>query len=234
MNHVDESLRAIVPKPIKRSLRTLHRRVTFRHAMKRFMQDPEASSDPDSQVFAELIYAWNNQLWSANAEYLSACVHQVLQTTGPILECGSGLSTILIGVLAKRCGVHHYALESSPEWADRVQRLLSQYALDSTQVFCAPLRDYGAFCWYAPPLETMPRDFGLVVCDGPHGATKGGRYGLIPIMRDRLTAGCVILLDDADRTGEVSIAHHWKDELDSTLEMLGSSRPYIKLTLPTP
>lgn len=74
----------------------------------------------------------------------------------------------------------------------------------------SPLKDYGDFCWYDAPLESMPDSFSLVICDGPPGATKGGRYGLVPFMRDRLRSGCVILLDDAEREEERTIAARWQ------------------------
>lgn len=200
--------------------------------MRQFIRDPESCVRAGNPVIPELIHEWENEPWSATEEYLRACVHHVMRSSGPVLECGSGLSTLLIAVAAQQRGRQHYALESSSEWADRVRRILARYALGSTTVYCAPLRDYGEFCWYDPPLGSMPDGFDLVVCDGPHGATKGGRYGLAPVMRDRLAGGAVILLDDADRDGEVAIADRWVRELDASQEIIRAFRPYIKVVLP--
>jgi hypothetical protein len=77
----------------------------------------------------------------------------------------------------------------------------------------------------------MPGVFDLVICDGPPGTTKGGRYGLVPIMRERLKPGCAILLDDAGREQERAIADRWKTELGASFEICGSSKPYIKMTI---
>jgi len=94
-----------------------------------------------------------------------------------------------------------------------------------------PLKDYGDFCWYDAPLASMPASFSLVVCDGPPGATKGGRYGLVPVLGKRLSYGCVIMLDDAAREQELAIARRWEAELDAFLKLRGSRKPYIELTV---
>ena len=178
-----------------------------------------------------MIYGWGNERWSAQDDYLAACAEQALNSKGPILECGSGLTTIVVGAIAKRRGVRLWALEHSPDWAAKVQGYLDRYAIDSVVLSSRPLRDGGAFAWYDPPLDSMPDSFDLVVCDGPPGTTKGGRFGLVPIMGARLKQGTVILLDDAGREEELAIARHWQAELGASLEILGSNRPYLKMTL---
>ena len=82
------------------------------------------------------------------------------------------------------------------------------------------------------PLESMSCDFGMVICDGPPGDTKGGRYGMLPIMSDRLRSGCVILLDDADRADEIAITKRWKKELNAKAEFIGATKSFAKLIVP--
>ena len=201
--------------------------------MKYFLRDPDACKQPGNPILIDLIYGWGNKSWSALDEYLASCIEHTLASQGSILECGSGLSTILLGAIAQRQGRSYWALEHTPEWAARVQRYLNRYQLNAVVLCAKPLKDYGDFCWYDAPLESMPdSSFSLVVCDGPPGATKGGRYGLVPVMRERLKSGCVILLDDAEREQERTIAARWQVELSTSFEILGSQKPYIELTLP--
>ena len=181
-------------------------------------------------MIKDLIYGWGNEKWSALEEYLRACVEHASATRGPILECGSGLSTIMIGVIAQRRGIAHWALEHDPEWAARVSRILRRCG-SSSRLHTAPLRDHGDFCWYDPPLASMPRDLSLVICDGPPGSTKGGRHGLVPVMRERLSPNCVVLLDDAGRQGEFEIAKRWTATLGATLQMQGTEKPYVRISL---
>ena len=185
-------LRATYYKSVPRQIRTLiqggQRDEIFQRAMAQFLKNPKACAQPGNPVLQDLIYGWGNEAWSALDEYLAACIEHALATRGPILECGTGLSTLLLGVIAKRRNITHWALEHKPEWALKVQGYLDAYKL-STVIHARPLKDYGDFCWYDAPLETMPDSFFLVVCDGPPSRTKGGRFGLIPVMRERLTLG---------------------------------------------
>jgi predicted O-methyltransferase YrrM len=179
-------------------------------------------------VLADLIYGWGNS-WSAQEEYLVCCIQHALNSSGPILECGSGLSTILIGVIAQRRGYQHWALEHNPKWARRVQRYLNRYNVDSVKLCVKPLKDYGEYLWYDPPVESMPPSFEMVVCDGPPGKTKGGRYGLVPVIKEKLRPGCIILLDDASREQELAIAKKWGIELSTSYIVHGEIKPYIEL-----
>jgi predicted O-methyltransferase YrrM len=211
--------------------RDIKRYFVFRRAMKQFLEDPSACAHTGNTVLLDLIYGWGNEAWSALDEYLAGCINHAMDSTGPILECGSGLSTILIGAIAKKQGQSHFVLEHNSEWAIKVKKYLNRYKIDSVVQCTKPLKDYGDFCWYDVPLESMPDSFSLVVCDGPPGSTKGGRYGLAPIMRKRLKPGCVILLDDAGREQELAIAKLWEVELDAPIDLLATSKPYIKMTV---
>ena len=61
--------------------------------------------------------------------------------------------------------------------------------------------------WYK-----MPRDFALVVADGPPGDVKGGRFGLLPLLREHFAPGAVVLLDDAERPKERDVLAKWASE----------------------
>lgn len=199
--------------------------------MQRFLQDPGLLKDPANTVFRDLVYGWGNEGHSGLGEYLSACIQRADADGGPILECGSGLSTVLIGAVAHRRGRAHWALEHIPKWADRVRDTLRRYEIKGVTVCSAPLKDYGDYAWYAPPLESMPKDFAMVICDGPPGDTKGHRYGLVPVMRSRLSPDAVILLDDAEREEEQSVARRWQTELNAMVTQHGGQKPFIELEL---
>lgn len=64
-----------------------------------------------------------------------------------------------------------------------------------------------------PPLCEFPQTFALVICDGPpNWTTPGARYGLIPVMRDRLQKDWNILLDDAKAAGKTGMLSRLADE----------------------
>jgi hypothetical protein len=206
------------------------RQAIFNRAMKKLVKDPRTSLRSGSTVIADLIYGWANPGWSALDEYLAACVRWALRTRGPILECGAGLSTIVVGAIAKRRGLTLWSLEHAANWIARVEFCLHRYGLDNVVLCATVLKDYGEFVWYDPPLEFMPDDFSLVICDGPPGSIKGGRYGLIPILRGRFSADWTVLLDDAGRRGELAIAERWNAELGMPFNIRGVTKPYIEMT----
>ena len=231
MSQLRNIVKSVLPVRVRELLRARRRDFVFWRSMKRFLKHPEACIQSGSSVINDLIYGWGNEAWSARDEYLVCCLEHAQTANGPVLECGSGLSTILVGAIAKKRGNSHWAFEHTPEWATKVQRCLNQYKIDSVVLCAKPLKDFGSFLWYDPPLESMPDSFALVICDGPPGTTKGGRYGLVPIMTGRLKPGCVILLDDASRKEEQEIARRWETELGSPFEVLGRVKPYIRMTV---
>ncbi len=231
MNLLVKVGKTVLPRRLRTYLRARHRDFVFRQAMRKYLRDPEAGIARGSTVMPDLVYGWGNDYWSALEEYLSACVRAAMHADGPILECGSGLTSIVVGAIAQRTGNSMWSLEHNPEWSRRVQQRLTRYRIDAVQLVTAPLKDHPDFTWYDAPLERMPDNFALVVCDGPPGETRGGRYGLAPVMGDRLKPGCVILLDDAGRHEERAIARRWEAELGATSELLGDRKPYVRVTL---
>jgi|GEM_PF-802260 len=198
--------------------------------VQRLREDPIRFVSSGETFIGELIQLWGNPIWSAGAEYLQACVLHLCKCEGPVLECGSGLTTIVAGALAQDKRLEYFALEHDSRWAKKVTTFCTSLGIQSVKVLEAPLRRYkSGFFWYEAPFEEMPDGFSLIICDGPPGSVPGGRYGLVPVMKRKLKKGCVILLDDAHREGEQKIAEMWKKELDATLDRKGSRRPYFEL-----
>jgi hypothetical protein len=185
-----------------------------------------------ADVERDLYYGWGNGDWVVRREFIEALLRRVWQAEGPILECGSGLSTLLVGRVAQRTGNRVWSLEHLPNWAEHVRRALRRYGITSVEVCLAPLRNYGSYTWYSAPREALPRDFALVICDGPPGTTPGGRYGLLPEMRAHLRSGCAILLDDAGRAGEQEVLERWSREAGCAFSTLGLAKPFAQVAVP--
>ena len=216
------------------SIRSAHRDLVFSRAIARFMHAPTKAVLGSHGVLNDLIYGWGNEGWSAHHEYLAACVDSALGTRGAILECGLGLSTVLLAIVAQKRGLSLWSLEHLPIWAERVQGCLVQRRIEGARIHVAPLRSYGDFAWYAAPLADMPRRFTLVACDGPPSATRGGRYGLLPVMKDRLSDDCLILVDDASRPAEQTIVQRWAEETPCQVSLHGDAKPYFEVRLDSP
>jgi len=215
---------------LRKHLGKLRRRLTFWRAMHQFKRGLSSETRHfDSRVLGDLVFGWGNP-WSAQLEFLIASLEHVRDAKGPVLECGSGLSTLLIGVVAQARGVKVVSLENDPPYAARVRDFLEKYDIRSVELRVAPLKSYGDFDWYEmPDLDTLREKYALVICDGPPGKTRGGRYGLVPVMLEKITADCTILLDDGARPEEQAIAARWKTMLSASEEIVGQEKPFIRL-----
>ena len=189
---------------------------------------------PTRATLQSLSLGWGNDGYAANLDYLEEVARSAASTPGPVLECGSGLTTLLLGLLAGSRGIEVRSLEHSATWQQRLATLLAKNRISNVEVLSSPLRDYGDFSWYDPPLQKLPDSFQLVVCDGPPGQTKGGRYGLLPVFGERLSKGAVIVLDDADRPAELELVNRWKKEMNFAVEVFnkpaGSFARLVKLS----
>jgi hypothetical protein len=204
-------LKRLVPAPLKRRAKAALLSRTFRRAVAE-IDSLTLGEVPPREVLERLQVGWGNEGFAAQIEYLEEVARRAATTAGPILECGSGLTTILMGLLAGGRGVETWSLEHVPDWRARVVQSLEQFEICHAHVCSVALRDYEGFSWYDAPLEELPKEFQLVICDGPPGATHGGRYGLLPVLGARLPAGSVILLDDATRLGEAEVLRRWVTE----------------------
>ena len=205
------SLKRLVPTPLKRAAKAVLLDRTFRNAIGS-VADLPLGVVPSRGLLGDLLVGWGNEGFAAETDYLEEVSRQAARTGGPVLECGSGLTTIMLGLLAGRRGIQTWSLEHFAEWQARVTSVLDRFEIPSVHICSVPLRSYGEFAWYDPPLAEMPKEFQLVICDGPPGSTAGGRYGLLPVMGERLPAGSVILLDDATRPGEIEVLRRWTNE----------------------
>ncbi len=191
---------------------------------------------PGDDALRALAAAWRNDGFAATVEYLRECAARSIATGGPVLDCGSGLTSIVLATVAGRAGVEVWSLEHSEEWGARVAGVLSRIPGHGVRLRVAPLRSYGAFDWYDAPTTDMPRDFALVVCDGPPGETPGGRIGMLPRMHGHLAPGATILLDDAVRPGEADVLRQWQADSRARVEVHRRDehdiRGYAVMTLP--
>lgn len=225
------SLTKLVPASIKDPVKETLRRRRFERVLAEY-QNLNSETYPSNKLLAEFVSAWGNEGYSANTEYLLELVRLVRSVDGPVIECGSGLSTILAGIELQRRNQKIVSLEHHPEWAARMRREVNAIKLSSVEIYEAPLRSYGTFSWYDISTKKLPPRFALVVCDGPPGDTPGGRYGLMPVMRDHLSNACVIMLDDYQRREEQAVAARWASETGAAIIVHGVDKPFALLRLP--
>lgn len=177
--------------------------------------------------FEQAHAAWCNPS-AAHPSLLEAIAHEA--DRGPsVLECGSGLTTL---VLAQK-GCEAFTLEGSERWRSRNLRR-ARLAGVNPNIHHTPIRSYGSYDWYDLGGVTLPDRFDLVVCDGPPSSTRGGRYGLLPTLFERLR-GARILLDDVHRGGEQAIVERWESEYGTSAQVSDDTtnqKPFAIIDVP--
>jgi hypothetical protein len=140
----------------------------------------ELSALPPGAALSErLITGSSNSGWSIGVELLQGLVSAAYSSDGPILDCGSGLSTLVLASIAQRTGRQVWALEHDPAWAERVRVALGRERLSCVTLCVAPLRSFGAYARTA-------RRFRLG--DVRRSAGRYTRRALRPVAADGRTA----------------------------------------------
>lgn len=211
-------VKKVVPRFIKEKIKRAQRDQTLGAAVRWFRQLGEREL-PSAEMLSHLERGWDEDGFRATGGYLEEVAKRALETDGPILEIGSGLTTVLLGLLSERRRIEVWTLEHLPQFHGITRLKLQRHHISDDHLLLAPLTDYGEFVWYDAPLHEMPKDFRLVIADAPPGDTKGGRYGLMPVMREHLAHDALILLDDAHRPDEQAVLRRWASEYNLSHEL---------------
>lgn len=224
-------VRSLARKFKDAALRTA-RGVELRIGLRRLEGGLSSGRPLGAAVLEQLARGWGNQWWSASTPLLAAMLDWLPKTSGPIVECGSGLSTLVLAAAAARSGRTVISLEHEESWADRVLRALPTHLRPYVSLRVTPIRSFGDFDWYSVDPEELPTSIALVLCDGPPGATRGGRYGLAPVLATRLATGCVVILDDTQRPGEHAVLERWRSEFRASVVEEGGTYSVIEIGEP--
>lgn len=184
-------------------------------------------SVPALMLFAS---TWGNVGYGGTVRLLRHICRIMRKRPGKaVLECGSGASTVLLGILAERYDCRVVSLEHHEVWAKHMQAIVRRFGLNRVRVLHAPLESYGDFSWYAFPESLRAMQFGTVVCDGPPAATRGGRSGLLPVTESVLSPDCVVVLDDTHREGERKAIESWKRLRDIETQSFFALKGYTEI-----
>lgn len=156
--------------------------------------------------------------WAASPDFALLVASRLAEAEPErVLECGSGVSTVVAGAVLRELGRGTLvALEHDAEWAERTRRLVGSNGLgDFVEVRHAPLvervYDGDPMRWYETGWLTEDDRFDAVIVDGPPDP-PAARYPVIPEMRERLAPGSLLLVDDAGRAAGRRDLRRWSEE----------------------
>lgn len=147
--------------------------------------------EPELGHFVALAKAYGNEPWAATPEFLNVAWQMAkhLPEDATILECGSGLSTLVLAATGRRV----VALEEHQEWADKVDKLLVSCGLKA-EVLVAPMKGP----WYDVRPELLKLGAAMTVIDGPRRREGISRMWPVRVGRrlGMLKLDAAVIVDD--------------------------------------
>src|ERR1700730_14334375 len=119
-----EAIKAILPAPTRRAARQF----LDARALTASLQ-PIRRGALSHDALSAFRRAWGNEGFSGDTRFLEECAVRLSTRRGTVLECGTGATTILAGVLAERNGFDVFCLEQDPGWAAKARRTLKREKL---------------------------------------------------------------------------------------------------------
>ncbi|MDQ1292588.1 MAG: hypothetical protein QG608_468 [Actinomycetota bacterium] len=161
--------------------------------------------------------------WAASPDVLLTLVDLVL-TRRPrlIVEAGSGLSTLWFCYALERLGAGRVvSLDHDPHFAELTRRRLQLHGLEHrAEIRVSQLQPVehpelsAPQPWYSPEHVADLEKIDLLFVDGPPASTgPRSRMPALPILRERLSPGALIVLDDLVREDEQEILRRWQEML---------------------
>lgn len=184
----------------------------------------------DEEAIAEMWLGWGNPQWSATTEFMNVAANLAMRpTTHFALECGAGVSTLAIAIAGAPHGLQVVSLETDREWHQHMVRCIQRMGLTNVEVRYAPLVSLDRADWYEPrALRGLP-PVDLFICDGPPGATPGGRSGALDFVPDLLAPKAALMFDDVHREPELELASSFLQMAPAELAFHG--RPHRRFAV---
>jgi len=150
--------------------------------------------------------------WSLSWECLFVLIKEIeSRNITKILELGSGISTSLIGGFFEGRDVIYHSLEHDEEFIENSVAPKE----GRVKLIYSPLKLYEEedFMWYDLAGIKEELKYELLIIDGPPiSIDKSTRYPAVPLLREYLSEGAIIVLDDFHRKHEQEIFKRWKNE----------------------
>lgn len=152
--------------------------------------------------------------WALGAGALALLLREIrLRELRTVVELGPGASSVILGRTLPHLEITGF--EHDERFHAVVRDSLKEHDLDRYQLIHAPLHPVESegrtVTWYDPKASAeLPPQIDVLIVDGPpNGAGAGNRSPAWQMLRDRMRAGGIVLVDDTDRADERAMAKAW-------------------------
>lgn len=169
-------------------------------------------------TYVEAFKAHGNR-WSAPADILHLLAGLARKSDLPILEMGTGLSTV---VLAASSEQKVWAIEHDQRYAEDIEVMVTAAGVHNVVLVTATIKDG----WYDLAGAAMPEEYGLAFVDGPPRAVSD-RMKFFDVFGERCN---VILCDDADDPKYAAALTQWAKAHNRQIQIDGRSAVILPLS----
>ncbi len=179
----------------------------------RWMVEQIRTGKATRDTFTETFKAHGNK-WAAPSDILELAAGLGRSSKGPILEIGSGLTTL---ALAASTAEAVWCVEHDEGYAAKLEAMLAGTGLKNITLITSTLQDG----WYdlADDLSILPETFGLALVDGPP-REGNDRMRFFDLLGDRCK---VILCDDANSPSYTEKLTAWAKSRNREIKIDGRS-----------
>lgn len=156
--------------------------------------------------------------WVVLPDFIKYFVELVkISSISDIVECGSGISTIIGGYLVKKKIIKHYiSIEHDKNFLDITKEDLKKHGLENlVTLIYAPLKkiniDEKEWLWYDMALiYSKINRIDVLLVDGPPGhIQKNSRFPASIMLKKFFHNNTIIVMDDSNRDDEQEIINQW-------------------------
>jgi hypothetical protein len=187
---------------------------------------------PDILV-SEICETWGDAQLNGADGFMSACLDVASRVTGPILQCGAGLSTLLLGLTAERSNVHLWTLEHHAHAANSARSWLHQYEIANAHVISAPADLMEDCVGYVVDANRLPANLGLVICEGSSAVPASAR-SILSRVGDRLDPNGIVLVHHVKRRRDAEFLAQWAKSRNASMVLKGKVEPWVKIAMRDP
>lgn len=175
----------------------------------KYLADHVRNGGYDVRVFSEARRFAGNH-WGALEDVLTLCSVMAHKADGPIIETGSGLTSVILGAASKD---KVFCLEHDHKWSAETENMLESAGVHNVEIVKCEIRDN----WYVVP-KNLPSQFALGLNDGPP-RKFGSRMGFF----EHFGGTRSIVCDDADDIMYGNALQNWCAEKGRRIDFIERS-----------